>query len=274
VHLDSYGVAVLAEAKTMRRSHTAINEQRTAEESQLYTHELVEPTGVAWVGTIDLSQLPAEDIAPVGSALCGVLTLGLHGVGKTKVFVGAAVTIDHSVPGTVSPLERDGVHEWVLVLQSEALLLLPDDVRGPSSLRPYVGVFDELSRTSSSSPCLALASAIASERLAGGVHLSSAFRWPAWEPQVLTEAGSTFVLRCDDPARLSEAQKLIDEWSSRGLPIRRSILSYFGIDTKPAGDWWQRIPFVRENGYGEVTVNHQIHQQLLTPTPLQTSRQK
>jgi hypothetical protein len=89
--------------------------------------------------------------------------------------------------------------------------------------------------------------------LAGGDYLKNRFqhKQSEYRPYLLTDAGSTFVLRASG----AEASTLIDCWARFGLPLQKEVAVFYGLPVNDPTNWWQRCPYLPENGYGEILVN-------------------
>jgi hypothetical protein len=257
------------------RTHTAIDySSRSAAESQLFAHEVVEPDDERyfWHARVLLHEVPAQERGTVAAALQALFRLGLHGVGKTKAWVAAEIKSDQSsgTPTPTSPIQvREGEAWWVLTLQSEALMLLPEDLRSNSADQAYGRAIEELSRSGSeAAPLLRLIRQFASESLVGGTHLVEYHRWPKREPQVITRRGSVFVVTPADGANADEALALVHHWCSYGLPIRKSTVEYFKLSLSEQQEWWKVLPFLPANGYGELAALHTLHSSYEIPQRL------
>jgi hypothetical protein len=81
-----------------------------------------------------------------------------------------------------------------------------------------------------------------------------------YNPALVTEAGSVFVLR--RVGHEQEITRLITRWLERGLPIPAwASLAY--------GDSYLTNPFLPAHGYGEVAVNSPLHERF---QPLKTEQ--
>jgi hypothetical protein len=57
-------------------------------------------------------------------------------------------------------------------------------------------------------------------------------------------------------------QKLFGTWLKSGLPLRKWAKEKFTRDSH-SGDYWSNCPFIPQNGFGEILVNHSIQTNLL-----------
>jgi len=248
-------------------TRTAINrEQQRAAESQLFTYEMVKPEGCEWLGRVDFGRVPAADRPEVARQLQELLAVGLRGLGKTK----AAAQVE---PATKPPKDeweiqgssvkpRAGI--WVITLQTHAVLADPRQLaaaeqRTPEKLKQhYAAIWKALSHGQ-----LELSHFYATQRLAGGQYVGGRFQaGRAYNPWLLTEAGSVFVLKLASGTE-AEAVKQIEAWRQHGLPLPdwTRDRDAFGLKNDPAkpGDDWKLCPYLPENGYGEIAINLDVH---------------
>lgn len=235
-------------------------ERRRPHDGALFAMEAVVPQpGQVWRSVIDLLAVPAEERAQVIAELQGLCAQGLVGLGKTKTQ--ADVTFAPSPappPPQALPLD-DGTTGYVLTLQTRALLADPrfQGLPAGATLRDaYAAIFQELS-----GGALSLVRFFAGQELAGGVLFSEFERRrrqqgrapQAYNPYLLTSAGSVFVLR----AVHGEAPACVAQWQQRGLPLPGWAIQRYG-------DTWETCPLTREDGFGEVAINLPQH---LEPWP-------
>ncbi len=89
----------------------------------------------------------------------------------------------------------------------------------------------------------------------GGYYLHKRFQPnKQYEPYLLTEGGSIFVLTINK-GKESEASNKLEEWYKYGLPLPEWAITRYSRDDKQNGDHWTNCPYIRENGYGEIAVN-------------------
>jgi CRISPR/Cas system CSM-associated protein Csm3 (group 7 of RAMP superfamily) len=231
------------------RVRTAIDrEKRKAKKEQLFAYEMIVPNGIQWHARVDLDGVDKSERPIVEKQLREILRLGLHGLGKTK----AHAEVQLPDAGEVKQAQeshsaaRDGV--WILTLQTPALLCDPRKLAGNNSSAAlsgaYAETFDKLSSKS-----LKLKHFYARQSLAGGLYLHRRFQISKpYNPFLLTDAGSVFALE----AVGDKAQSFIDDWLSHGLPLPEWVAEIYGSD-------WKSCPYLRENGYGEIAVNLDIH---------------
>ncbi|MEK6320453.1 MAG: RAMP superfamily CRISPR-associated protein [Acidobacteriota bacterium] len=246
------------------RVRTAIDRDlRKAKEEQLFAYEMIAPRGrIEWYGLIDLSQVPEAERAAVEAQLRDLLSQGLHGLGKTK----ARARIVWLTPGTVAPKRQSQAApingQWVVVLQTPALLCDPsrlNEASGDEELcKAYNEVWDQLSNHS-----LQVVRFFARQSLAGGYYLHRRFQaGKAYNPYLLTDAGSAFVLKGKN-GQTPLAQQSIDDWLAYGLPLPSWAVKHYKRNdqrgTLLLGDHWMNCPYLPANGYGEIVVNLDVH---------------
>jgi len=97
----------------------------------------------------------------------------------------------------------------------------------------------------------------AQQQLVGGGYLGERF-WKgrtAYNPKLLTCPGSVFVLEpTGESAAVAEA--VLAHWRDYGLDQPTGA---------PGGDDWRTNPYIRQNGYGEVAINLDLHWGLTPP---------
>ena len=248
------------------RVRTAIDRDHSrAADEQLFAQERIVPTGYEWLARV---QLPEEDRQKVSDQLQALLQQGLHGLGKTKahadveLFVGG--TVSAAYDATAPPSLRSGESQWVITLQTPAVLGWPEEFGTQPAHDPrhgalYRTVWSQLSRTEEAPDgVLVLQQFYARQSLAGGAYLWHRFQKPRpYNPWLLTDAGSVFVLRAA-PGQAEVAQKLIARWGRTGLPLPEWVIRAYDLANDPAQDWCL-CPFLPENGYGEIAVNLKCH---------------
>ena len=206
---------------------------------------------------VDLHGVPADQQQAVETQLLEILSLGLQGVGKTK----SSAEMDVRPQGSIKPLHtgqvlpREGL--WIITLQTPALICDParlDESSGHRELhQAYASAWTELSGSS-----IILVRFFAEQSLAGGYYLHQRFQsGKPYNPYVLTEPGSVFVLTAV-PGQEVRAQECVDNWFERGLPLPDWAVHRYERDGV-GGANWNNCPYIRENGYGEITVNLNFH---------------
>lgn len=258
-----------SEPATQLRLRTAIaSDRRSADPERLFAYEVVVPDRHVWLGDIDLADVVAEDRAVVLQELLD-LTRGLVcGVGKTdapaEMEFGAPVR--PAMAENERPLKPIDGDTYVLTLQTAALLCTGEDLLPKGKFTPaadrlrgaYAETFLKLSAQR-----LELVTYFARQRLAGGEFLMHRYqkgRRHHYQPWLLTEPGSVFVLKLRKRTERKAAEETLRDWLRRGLPlpasVRRELRAKGGEDDAAL---WDRCPFIRQNGYGEVEINLDDH---------------
>lgn len=243
---------------------TAI-EQNRAKEQQLFAYEMIKPKGYEWLARVDLSRIADADREATARQLIDLLATGLHGFGKTTTAHVEVFDINTITPFVRSHLEPIENHQWIVTLQTPALLTDPrplNETSGEKELRQaYQATWDKLSKGT-----LRLVRYFAGQTLAGGEYLYKRFQaGKAYNPYLLTEAGSVFVLEAV-VGKEDDAAKCIKQWFGQGLPLPDWAVDLYGRKSKGASDkdgaQWMNCPYIPENGYGEIAVNLGVHQEL------------
>jgi len=245
---------------TERRTRTAIDAGtgRAADE-QLFSYGLVMPEkgedgavqeSFVWEGTIGLERiLPDSEHAAILEELGELFQFGLPNIGKTRA-VGAVTWMDRATaPAKGSKAPANGTH--IVTLQTDCLMTNPELLRGNA-----VGCLEAAYRdfwTEASGGVCELERFFAQQSLHGGYlakRFAKCFGKPSYEPYLVTDRGSTFVLKVNDEAKASVKMK---EWTTRGLPIPSWVEARYG---KPL---WKTCPFLPEVGFGEVMIDLECH---------------
>ncbi|CRI67874.1 conserved hypothetical protein [Thiocapsa sp. KS1] len=232
---------------------TAIEPCRgVAKDSALFATEVVSTDEHLWLAEIDLADIPnADDRSRVVSALQALLDGPLRQIGKTKANANAQLLPSFAPHVQCKDLVQDGI---ACVCLQSAARLLPD----PYGLSGTGGAADLFKRYAEtwkdlSFGHLTLLRFFARQDLIGGGYLRERF-WSdraAYNPELLTSPGSVFVLRLEGDK--AEAIKRLKDWRDKGL----------GQPTgAPGGDDWRANPYIRQNGFGEVLINLDLHWQL------------
>lgn len=228
------------------RVRTAIDsERRKARDEQLFAYEKIVPKKTDWYCQLDMGTVPDHDRMKVEAQLRDLLANGLRALGKTKAR--AAIEVQSTIPAKhiSQNTPRDG--QWIITLQTPALLCDPNEIAQSDLLMAYRTVWKQLSADS-----LDLKHFYAQQSLAGGRYLWQRFQ-PSkdYSPWLLTNAGSVFVLK-PEPGQETKAQDCIDRWLAHGLPLPEWAARLYG-------NHWTTCPFLPEGGYGEIAVNLEIH---------------
>jgi CRISPR/Cas system CSM-associated protein Csm3 (group 7 of RAMP superfamily) len=271
---DAFGWAA---PKTKLEVHTAIKDN-SAKEGQLYAYELIVPreesdNEIEWYARVDLSAVvDAGERQRVAEQLCDLLaSIDLEGIGKTKT--AAKVVVRNG--GTIQPYTSsegsllDGC--WIVTLQTPALLCDParlDETSGRQELEAaYAQAWEEISGDDKGRTTLELVRYFASQSLAGGKYLHKRFQpGKPYNPYLLTDAGSVFVLRAV-AGKEAEAASFITASLRNGLPLPLWAKVRYARDSNSRdGDNWANCPYIPQNGYGEIAVNLKTHDEKYDPT--------
>ncbi|MEQ8585023.1 MAG: hypothetical protein RLO01_13455 [Thalassobaculaceae bacterium] len=171
----------------------------------------------------------------------------ISGLGKTRAVATASRIAPATLPSAPEPVRKtpEGAC-WAVTLQSDALLNDMAALRRDRDLRAdyaryWAGLGFELDNF------------LAEQRLAGGY---VALRYPQhddrYEPYLLTVAGSVFLIRESAPG--TGAAKLA-ELLRDGLPPNAAI----------GKRSWEECPYIAENGYGQIALEHRLHKELRLP---------
>ncbi len=241
----------IALVRRLRIRNSIDAEAGTAEKGVLFSTETIDPdidpkTGharVEWLANLDLSKV--SDPAAVLYELDDLLREPLTNLGKSKV--DADVLLEPTPFALAHARMSRTDHPVAIHLQSPARLL-PSEFHcagsnaGAALEQAYRKTWRDLS-----GGALELVGFLAEQRLFGGDYWWSRFRARhgehGYHPEMLTLEGSVFLLRILDAI---PAQAKLDDWLARGLPQ---------IDAKSGGEDWQRNPWIRANGFGEIALN-------------------
>ncbi|ADB15823.1 hypothetical protein Psta_1141 [Pirellula staleyi DSM 6068] len=235
------------------RVRTAIDiETLRASDEQLFAYEMVVPDQHEWLGYLDLENVPPQDRAMLLEELESLLSAGLCPIGKTKI--DASISIEPytaatpMLPSSSTPLPGN---VWVITLQTPAILCASTDLEDPTGEQLFDGyrkAWKTLSDESLELQRFFARQSLSAPRFAGRLPTNSSGQF---YPFVVTDAGSTFVLRATGDVR--DAQLKVKEWLNLGMPLCDYLLG--GSQADKADRDWQRSPYLNRHGYGEVAVN-------------------
>ncbi len=240
------------EVPTLLGVRTAIDPTRgVADEGRLFALECTEADNHVWCADIDLGLIPPEQRDAARAFLRWLTDVGLAGIGKTAAEADVALHARAFAPRM--PPRQPGADLTVL-LRSPARLL-PDDlavggINADVELRKHYA--DYWHRTSGGQ--LELGHYFAQQELVGGrfYQLHFAKSPGRYQPVWLTRAGSVFVLHRTKQADADAIGRCLADWAAHGLPSLGS-------------QDWRRNPYLRENGFGEVAIDH--HRQCALASP-------
>lgn len=239
------------------RVRTAIEpERRIADEARLFAIEYADVNSHVWCADIDLSQVPEHDRPDVRDRLAEALRDGLPGLGKSAAEADARLL---GASYKSAPPKASSVGALTVLLATPARLL-PDDlnvsgINGDAGLARFYADYWE----QASDGKLELGHYFARQEMVGGRFYQLSYGAASgaaddYRPAWLTLTGSVFVLH--PAAGCGQHQALVDDWHACGLP------PVTGAD----GSAFRTEPYLRENGYGEVYIDHPRHA-ALAPTP-------
>ncbi|MBK8906685.1 MAG: hypothetical protein IPM60_01880 [Rhodospirillales bacterium] len=245
------------------------DDTRASKTERLFAYETVIPDGHLWVGELDLADVTQDrrgEVVPWLRALTGGT---IPGIGKTDALAQVSLGGEGDYVSKAREVEDKALRPlddglYVLTLQTPALLCTTDDISAEKNgsaqqrlERAYGHTFDQISGGS-----LRLYNYFAKQRLAGGPFLLHHYmKNDDYKPFLLTESGSVFVLEVTDKRKRNMVTDLLRDWLRHGLPLPASVKEWHFPDR--AGDddakLWDRCPYIRQNGYGEVVINDRIH---------------
>lgn len=222
------------------RVRTAIEpEIGTAATGQLFGYSQLCTTGRVWRTVIDSNGIPHADFR----RLLNHLGQGLDDVGKS----GARATVRFRTPANLPPLRSLNTQaHWAVMLHTPALLNNPDTLRDGTPLQEDYAAY----WSSASGGSLEYVTHFGSQELVGG-YQSLQFRRRAgeYEPWLLTQPGTVFLLKGDGAAWLAER-------------LRKGLPPHDGLGLPDKSSTWKVCPYVPENGYGAFTLNAIDHDTL------------
>lgn len=237
--------------------------ERRYEEKALFAYDMVVPGGRCWLARVDAGDIEEHSRAAVLDDLAALMENGLLGLGKSKVSVKVGV----QQPGALKDIfNTRRVDHWmgvdcllVLTLQTPALMPDPRPLRmrndGKTLFQAYRSAWGDLA------PSLKLRRFFARQFLSGGRYQHGRFQQDGfYQPWLLTHAGSVFVFSVLD---FEQARKSVQGWLDHGLGIPPSVLEAYGLpksDSDNSSELWRHCPFIRQNGYGEIAVNLEVHE--------------
>ncbi len=217
---------------------------------KLFAWEMAHPftedgTPIAWMTSIDIADVPSKDRKAVAEAIAFLLPqLGF--LSKTKAVCDADVKLV-TTPVSGPPLTQG--QTLMLALQTPALLADPrfQNVEGIpkfgalSATEMFVLYRDAW--TELSGGAIDLYHHFARQFLSGGNHLAKRFqRNKAYNPWLLTAAGSVFVFTVTDAEKANERLK---SWLATGLKLPKWAIDSYG-------NTWRTNFYLPQNGFGEI----------------------
>ena len=236
---------------TELRVRTAIDgESLSAAPDKLFAYEMIRPKGFLWLGELDLAGIEdGQHRMNVIDQLVKLVAHGLPGLGKTLATAELLLQPIKTEPAADPRRLQDGLA--TLTLQTPALLCDLDALRDATTLhQAYAKAFEELS-----DGMMTLVRFFADQRLTGGAHYKARFSRSGYRPWVLTEPGSVFVLE-PISGKDTAASDWLGKVERRGLALPAALWPTDGQgEAVAADDLFLHLPFLRENGYGEVAID-------------------
>jgi len=231
-----------------RRTRTAIEAGKgRAAEEQLFSYGLVLPKTpdqeFVWEGSIGLENVPEPDRRLVLSELQKLFEFGLPNIGKTRAVAEVEWLSHETAAAFGSNPVSEGLH--VITLQTDCLMTNPESLKLGTDLKAvYQDFWDDIAPEQ-----FQLVGFFARQSLHGGF-LAKRSNGSKYEPFLLTDRGSTFVLQASDE---SKAKPFLETWTKYGLPNAKWIAKRYG---EPL---WKTCPFLNEVGFGEVLIDLECH---------------
>lgn len=239
---------------------------RTSKTAALFAYEMVQTHAHLWQGFLDLADIDETDRPAVIRELNDLLQNGLLGIGKTDAVADIRLEPDRT-GGPIPPdetgflTELDGNQQpcWVLTLATPALLVSPEACRHKAPWdaakrlhTAYDQSFQELSDGE-----IRLVRHFTWHKLSGGIFQAARYmRGRTYRPWLLTETGSTFVLR--PTGKPDDARQHLLTWHRHGLRLPESVRTFYELQGTDH-DLWRQCPYIHQNGYGEIALNMPEH---------------
>ncbi|NLF70074.1 MAG: hypothetical protein GX575_13625 [Candidatus Anammoximicrobium sp.] len=268
------------------RVRTAVETgRRRAKTHSLFAYRLLRPEGVVWRGRISLDDRPRAgesvseaDLQAAFDQCQAVLASGWLSVGKTRARGRGESAADASPNVALAPLRTSLGAVFVVTLRGPALMLDPRDcldqggsLKSPAEIDDLYaaywaevsdGLLAELPRHRFTQEalvggfqarryryCLDKSVDLRSKPLAERLRLQKSF---PYNPTLIVEAGSVFVLGVCGPAREAAATARVAQWLAHGLPLPDWAARAYG-------DTHHTNIFIPANGFGEIDVNLPCH---------------
>ena len=237
-----------------RRTRTAIDaDTGRAADQELFSYGLVLPKkakdGVVtkcfvWETVIGLERVPLGERVAVAEQLAKLFGHGLPNVGKTRAVAAVEWLPKRTDPKVSGKSSETGMH--AVTLQTDCLMTDPERLQdGPERLHDaYADFWAE-----ASGGAVKLEHFFARQSLHGG-YLANRFREKhSYEPYLVTDRGSVFVLETLDAPK---AVACLELWCAEALPLPAWVAARYG---RPGQPLWKTCPFLPHVGFGEVAVD-------------------
>lgn len=255
--------------KEMFVTRTEINDiTRRSQNENLFTYSFCLPTdkdnkAIEWICNVYFDAIQDDDTRQkVRDQFWRAVALYLNRMGKLNhevhidIETGSAQSVEES---------RDNItDELIVVLQTDAIMLNPDDVRtmkmDDDLFELYAEYWSQMCTSQKTGVPLELVNFFAHQKFQGGYlyhrYLGASEREQhpnKYYPYYLTGAGSVFRFRVLNG---DGAQRCADRWQKHGLTLPSWAVHKYSQYERAL---WQNCPFVPENGYGEVAINLSWH---------------
>ena len=189
-----------------------------------------------WRLTLDTGKIDDQDLA---ARLVAAFKEGLDGVGRSSAT--ASVVRCDKVDGTAPEPVSNGSNLYAVTLITPAMMTDPRDSKTP--------IFEAYRTYWKQAANAELMNFFAHREMKGGyLGVRRRLYGSAYYPFVVTEPGSVFLLKADDPSWLKDCLRF-------GLPIA-------SLSKTEAAPSWRSCPFVPESGFGEIVCNLADHAKL------------
>jgi CRISPR-associated protein (TIGR03986 family) len=224
------------------RTRTAIDrDTKRAETARLFSYEMIDPSGIVWIGTADFSAVGEAVRSKVVAQFERIFAMEPAALGKTKAPMGI-----HLTPAAASTGEAGDSTQWAVTLQTPALLCDParlNEASGRDALfAAYASAWSDISNEQ-----LQLVRFFASQSLTGGYLAHRFSRQKSYAPFLLTDPRSVFVL-----SGTASGAKLLRDWERSGLPLPKWARTAHG-------ETWETNPYLPADGFGEIAVDLECH---------------
>jgi len=237
---------------------TAIEKNsNTAEEGKLFSLDCVSPHKTIWCADIDFSLIvDATQKKQAQKTIAEIIQNGLQGIGKTKANITLALQ-DESFTNILKKIS-DEENSYIITLQTPArLFAAPDHIKATDGAEAVLKAYQEYWFYVSGGK-LSLTYYFAQQTKTGGEFFRHYYKQKKYQPQWLTQSGSVFVLTATNKQTdMEEIQNRLKDWQQHGLPQAKDKGPE---DKKDSG--WKTNPYIRQNGFGEICVNEEIHKKL------------
>lgn len=236
-----------------RRTRTEIDGQTgRAKDQALFSYGLVLPQrgeeSFVWETVIGLEHVPDAERRAVADELAQLFAYGLPNVGKTRAVATVNWLHKRTPPAGAGATPVTGLH--VVTLQTDCLMTDPNTLGDdPEQLHAaYAEFWADISGSA-----LKLKHFFARQSLHGGYLAKRFGAKRVYEPYLVTDRGSAFVLETLDAPK---AAACLDAWRDEALPVPNWVEARYG---RPGEPLWKTCPFLPHVGFGEVAIDLACH---------------